>query len=399
MIDKADFLIIGAGVIGLSVARELQLRFPHDSVVVLERESSIGRHASGKNSGVLHSGIYYPRDSFKANFCKEGNRQWKEYCTERKLPLDLCGKMIVPRANSDHETLVLLENRAIANGIDVERVDKSQTSGIVNSQTDISYSLFVPSTASIDPIISLNSLRKDFIDRGGVIHLRSQVIDISESFILTLSGKKIGYSHLFNCAGSYADKLAHQVGVGMKYTLLPVKGEYSLIKDPIITPDYHIYPVPDLSFPFLGEHITRTFNKDLKIGPSSHPIFRVEGYGDSLNQNIRETLRIFSVYTRLFLSNRNNFRRLAINESIKSLFNLQSREVTKLFNGFNHDDVVNKYSSGIRPQLVDTLKNELVLDFVLETDNHITHVLNAISPAFTCAFPFARYIVDEALKK
>jgi len=399
VLDTTDFLIVGAGVIGLSVARELQKRFPCDHIIVLEKESKIGVHASGKNSGILHSGIYYPGDTFKASFCKEGNREWQQFCIERGLPLDQCGKMIVPRFNKDNDTLLLLEDRAIANGIAVERVDRKETEGMMNSKTDILYNLFVPSTASIDPLASLEYLRNDFISQGGVIQLDSDVRSISDNCALTTSGKRISFGHLFNCAGAYADQLAHQVGLGLNYTLLPVKGTYSLIKDPIVTPSYHIYPVPDLSFPFLGEHITRTFSGNLKIGPSSVPVFGLEGYSDSLGQDTKRMLKFFSVYMKLFVSNKHNFRKLAFSEAIKTLFNLQSREITKLFNAFERQTVINNYSSAVRPQLVDMSKNELVLDFVIESDATTTHVLNAISPAYTCAFPFARYIIDESIKK
>ena len=393
-----DYLIIGAGIIGLTVAREFQRQDPGARVMCIDKESSIGKHASGRNSGVLHSGIYYPSDSLKARFTREGNLAWQAYCDEKALPIDRCGKLIVARNQTEHNQLAILQARARDNEVSVKRMDTLQIQELEPRALTYKDALFVPSTATVDPMQLLGAQQADFVQAGGKLLLNHPYHGREENRIIRSGQERIKAGKVINCAGLYADKVAHDFGFGLRYTLLPFKGLYHYAKLDMIAPRCHIYPVPDLRNPFLGVHLTRTMNGGTKIGPTAIPAFWREHYGGLSGWRFNEFFEVISRELQMLVTNRNNFRSLAWQEIRKYRSQTMINEAAMLMAGVAITEFDRTGRPGIRAQLVERSNNQLVMDFVIEGDEYSTHVLNAISPAWTCAMPLSEYVVAQCLQ-
>lgn len=398
MIQTTDYLVIGAGIIGLTVARELQRRDAGAKVTVMDKESAIGQHASGRNSGVLHSGIYYPADSLKARFTREGNQAWQHYCDERGIPVDRCGKLIVARNAQEHEQLDTLEKRGAANGVPVHRLDLSQTRELEPRARTFQEALFVPSTATADPQVLLAAQRQDFIDAGGRLRGGCPYRCQQGGNIVQAGDERVQAGHVINCAGLYADRAAQDFGFGERYTLLPFKGLYHYAHPKAPPPNCHIYPVPDLRNPFLGVHFTRGLNGRTKIGPTAIPALWREHYGGLKGFRLGELAEVARRELHMLVTNRNHFRHLAWQEIRKYRLKHMLTDAATLMVGVESMGFKEPGRPGIRAQLVDRRRNELVMDFVVEGDEKSTHVLNAISPAWTCALPFAQHVVNQCLQ-
>lgn len=289
-----DFLVIGAGVVGLAIAREIKLRYPSQSVVVLEKEAAPGLHASGC-SGVLHSGIYYPAESLKARVCATGARELSEYCLERKLPIRRPGKILVPARASDAAQLDLLEQRGRKQGIEVFRLDGQQLSELephVRSATG--QALLVPSTAVVSCAAVIKELVKEVIASGVSLQTNTTIIEVdAEKRRLKTKEGEFTYGQVINCAGAHADRVAHLFGSARHYTVLPFRGSYWKL-DPRsnIQLRHLIYPVPDLRVPFLGVHTTTTIDGDIYLGPTATPALGRENYSGLKNVGIGEAVSI-----------------------------------------------------------------------------------------------------------
>jgi L-2-hydroxyglutarate oxidase LhgO len=204
----------------------------------------------------------------------------------------------------------------------------------------------------------------------------------------------IRFKHLINAAGLYADKVAHQFGVGGDYTLLPFKGLYLGYKDDGLVRT-HVYPVPDLKNPFLGVHLTKTVDGHVKVGPTAIPAFWREQYKGLANFSVSEFVDVLSSEARLFAVDSFNFRRLAFDELRKYYGSRMQDEAALLVKNLDSSKFSGFLSPGIRAQLLDRRTSKLVMDFVVEHAENSSHILNAVSPAFTCAFSFANFVVDE----
>jgi len=391
---RSDFLIIGGGIVGLSVALAIRRRWPGAAIVLLEKEGLCGQHASGRNSGVLHAGFYYAEDSLKARLTRIGNRRLTEYCLERELPIDRCGKLVVARTPEDLPRLDALANRAVANGVELYSVDESQAAEIEPRARTVDRALYSPATAVVDPGPVVEALAADAADLGITFATSTCYQGLDGTDVLTSRGR---YSSGFvvNAAGLYADRVAHDHGFGTDYRILPFKGLYlnSVGIGPPIRA--HVYPVPDPRYPFLGVHFTRTAAGGLKIGPTAIPALWREQYHVLGGFRFDEFRQIGLTETRMFMSNTLGFRSLAWSEmrkySKRGLMKLASRLIPDVWS--NRKWIWGR--PGIRAQLYHVDRQELVEDFVLEGDSRSIHVLNAVSPAFTCALPFADLVVDE----
>jgi len=246
---SVDYFIVGAGIIGLSVAKELKARRPKSKVLVLEKELVPGLHSSGRNSGVLHSGIYYPPDSLKAKVCRQGSLEMAAYCKERKLPLNQIGKILLPLNADDAHQLDLMEDRAPKNGVLVHRLDrKALSKKEPEARSATGEALFVPGTSVGDSSAVINSIYNECLLAGIEVKCSSVIsqVDISKKKVQLSDGTQLIYGHLINASGLHADSVAHQFSVGKKYTLLPFKGIYwKLSPDSGIRVNHLIYPVPD----------------------------------------------------------------------------------------------------------------------------------------------------------
>ncbi len=396
-----DYLIVGAGIVGLSIAKELKFRNPGASILVLEKEIVVGLHSSGRNSGVLHSGIYYPSESIKARVCRQGSIEMADYCLDRGLPLNRIGKVLVPVNCEDSSQLDLLQVRAEENGVAVERLDQKSLALIEpEARSATGEALFVPSTAVVDPVTVMRSILDDCITAGIKIQYSSLIDSADEKSkrVFLLDGSIIGYGHLINAAGLHADKLAHTFGVGFKYTLLPFKGIYwKLSPDSGLKINHLIYPVPDLRVPFLGVHTTTSTDGIIYLGPTAVPAFGRENYSGLQDVSFSEAVRISTILMTQIISGKGGFRRLAWQEGARYFKPWFVEAARQIIPRLKSHDLLPCTKVGIRAQMFDRQTKKLVNDFLVEKGHSSTHILNAISPAWTSAFSFSKYVCDEFL--
>jgi L-2-hydroxyglutarate oxidase len=394
IIDKAEILIVGAGIIGLTIAREL-VNAGFGDIVIIEKEPELGRHASGRNSGVLHAGIYYAPDSLKAKSCLNGNRLMRAYCLEKGLPLLESGKVIVTRTPEELPVLDELFRRATANGARVDIIDEKQLAAIEPNARTVERALFSHYTAVVDPKAVLQSLRTDLEGSGRVrLHTDCRLTDIKGSGTAVTSRGEIAFSRFVNAAGAYCDKVARLFGVGEKFRLIPFKGLYrQLRKDAPYTVNGNIYPVPDIRNPFLGVHFTRSVHGDVYLGPTAIPAFGRENYG-LLAGIDAEGFGILMEDLVMFLANP-QFRSVALTEPKKYIPSFFFRDAARLVKELRPADVAPSSKVGIRPQLVDWETKQLVMDFLVIAGGSSLHILNPISPAFTSSMDLARKIVAD----
>lgn len=389
-----DFLVVGGGVIGLSIARELRRRYPGETITLLEKERSVGEHASGRNSGVLHAGFYYTADSLKARFCRLGNLALHAYCDERGIPVNRSGKLVVAADGSELATLDELERRGKANGVPLKMVSEAEAREIEPRAITHERALFSPSTSSVDPSKVMAALREDAAREGIRIIESARFLGWPNGRVETTAGK-FWAGHVVNCAGLYADEVARAFGFCQSYRILPFKGLYLYSDEPPGALKVHIYPVPNIQNPFLGVHYTVTPDGHVKIGPTAIPAFWREQYGGLSGFDISEFLEIAWRGLGLFMGAGFDFRRLAVEELRKQSRAHMVALASKICRGVKLSDYNRWGRPGIRAQLLDVSKKKLEMDFVVEGDARSTHVLNAVSPAFTASFPFAQWVCDK----
>jgi len=389
-----DFLIIGAGVIGLNLALELKNRFSDSRVGVLEKETQPGLHASGRNSGVLHAGFYYTSDSMKARFCREGNQYLTNYCLEKKLPINHCGKLVVASDESELAGLDELFRRGQVNGVDLEEISEAEAKVIEPRVITYQKALYSPNTATISPGSVIKELIKDVNAAGIEIRTDTAFLGCQGDVVKTSQGD-IHAGYVINAAGLYADKIALSYGFSQEYRILPFKGLYLYAGHESAALNTNIYPVPNLEHPFLGVHFTVDVEGQTKIGPTAIPALWREQYGGMQNFNFSEMMEIAMRDIGLFIGNDFGFRKVALEELRKQSRQRMVELAGSMVKGVSHDGYVKWGRPGIRAQLVNIRKKALEMDFKLEGDDRSFHVLNAVSPAFTCSMPFSRFLVDE----
>src|SRR5688572_629743 len=391
---RSDFLVIGGGVIGLNIARGLRRTFPGVSVHLLEKEADCGLHASGRNSGVLHAGFYYSPDSLKAKFTWRGNRLLTEYCGERKIPLNKCGKLVVARDQADHTGLDELLKRGRANGIPLEEISEKDAKAIEPRAKTCERALFSPATSTVDPSLVMQAMKKDAVEEGVQIHCGARYLGSSKGQVKTTHGTyEVGY--VVNAAGLYADRIARDYGFSEHYRILPFKGLYLYSSEPAGSIRTNIYPVPDLRNPFLGVHFTVTNEGRAKLGPTAIPALWREQYGGVSRFSVGEFIEIAGRGLSLLGDAGFEFRRLAIEEVMKYSRRRMVSLASQLVEGVRLEQYSKWGKPGIRAQLLDIKKRRLEMDFVVEGDERSMHVLNAVSPAFTCSLPFAEYVCEK----
>lgn len=389
----ADYVICGAGIIGLTIAREL-LKSGAGSIIIFDKEHDLGYHASGRNSGVLHAGIYYDPGTMKAAMCLEGNRRMQAYCEEHDLPLFKSGKVIVTRTHSELGTLDELERRATTNGGTVSMVDDKELTEIEPNAKTVERALYSPLTAVVDPKAILKKLREELESSGKVRFFFDTHFLAAKNNAVRTSQGDIGYGMFINAAGAYSDKVAQAFGIAKNYRLLPFKGIYKVLKKPAADKIRgSIYPVPNIKNPFLGVHFTRSVHGDVYVGPTAIPAFGRENYG-ILKGLDSEWLSILLRDAHMLFEN-SKFRGVALEEPRKYFFKYFFKDAEKLVKHIAPHDFMDTPKAGIRPQLVDIESNQMVMDFLVEKHENTVHVLNSISPAFTSSMRFAELVVNE----
>ena len=394
---KTDILIVGGGIIGLSIARELNNRHPDSKITLIEKEATEACHASGRNSGVLHAGFYYTPDSLKSRFTVEGNKLLTDYCLKNNLSINRCGKVVVAKDEKERDGIFELKRRGDENGVVLELIDEKRLEELEPNARTFDKALYSPTTSVVNPEEVIGHIADALKGKVNIL-FNEKFIKTDDTNTVSTNTQKIKFRHLINSAGLYADKIAHQFGIGQKYTLIPFKGLYMEYKDSNLI-HKHIYPVPNLNNPFLGVHFTITISGKVKIGPTAIPAFWRENYEGISRFNLNEFLEVLWNEAKLFFTNAFNFRSLTFEEFKKYYRNYFIQQATHLVKKIDLNKFGGYLTPGIRAQLLDKKEMKLVMDFVVEHGENSTHVLNAVSPAFTSAFSFSKFIVDKVEEK
>lgn len=390
----ADFLVIGGGVIGLNISRRLRREYPDAKTVLIEKEADCGLHASGRNSGVLHAGFYYSPDSLKARFTRIGNQRLTEYCTNKKIPLNKCGKLVVAKSPAELAGLDELFKRGKTNGIPLEMITDKDAKSVEPRVKTYERALFSPSTATVDPTLVMKAMTKDALEEGVDIRCGVSYVGRRHKQVETSVGMfDVGY--VVNAAGLYADRIGRDFGFSDRYRILPFKGLYLYSSEAPGAIRTNIYPVPDLKHPFLGVHFTVAAGGAAKIGPTAIPVLWREHYTGAENFHLNEFLEVAARGLHLLARSQFDFKSLAIRELSKCSKAKMVSLASELMEGVRLEHYQRWGKPGIRAQLVDITKQKLEMDFVLEGDGKSMHVLNAVSPAFTCSLPFAEYVCER----
>ena len=394
---KYDFAIIGSGIIGLTLAFKLKQKFNNSKIAIFEKEPNSISHGSGRNSGVLHSGIYYEPGSLRANLCVTGVKELKEYIKSENLWINECGKLLLPTSEYSYSNLENLFNRAKKNGVEINKIKNEEIKRIEpNTNCQFEYGLHVPFTSVADPKEVSRSLIENLKKMNVEINYNSKILKISEQKLFT-QNNTIEAGHIFNCAGLFADEIAKNSNLEFRYSFLPFKGKYWKITNKSFKLNHLVYPIPDLRYPFLGLHSSHNRHGDFYIGPSSTPVFGREQYNGILGDNLKESISLIFNFSKKIIFNENKLRTLALQElsllTKRGFFN----QIKKMFNNINPDDLeLSDQKVGIRSQIFDPQSKNLVNDFVVINQKNTTHVLNAISPAWSASFAFADHLINEA---
>ncbi len=393
-----DFVVIGGGIVGLSTARALLERHPGARLAVLEKEGGWARHQTGHNSGVIHSGIYYKPGSLKARFCLEGARALVEFCRERGIEYEICGKIIVATEPGELQLLDDLHERGLKNGLAVEKLDPKQLKEAEPHATGLA-GLSVPSTGIVDYTRVANAFATLVEEKGGLLRTGTRVQSVSETgsaVEMRTNRGVIRARTLVNCAGLHSDRVARLCGVDPGTKIVPFRGEYyELRSEKRYLVKNLIYPVPNPNFPFLGVHFTRSVEGMVEAGPNAVLGLAREGYKktDFVLKDFVEEL----TYPALWRLARTNWR-TGIGEIHRSLSKKAFvRGLQKLVPEVEAGDIV-PIAAGVRAQAL-TKEGKLVDDFLISEGENSIHVLNAPSPAATAAIPIGEEIARRIVER
>jgi (S)-2-hydroxyglutarate dehydrogenase len=394
--DRCDLAIVGGGIVGLAVARELSRRSPGASVCVLERESEVGTHQTGHNSGVIHAGVYYQPGSLKARLCVEGARELYAYCAERGIASEQCGKVILATDSSELPRLEELERRGKANGVPgLRRIDSAGIEQIEPHARGIA-GLHSPNTGIVDFSAVARSYARDVLDAGGAIATGSEVTDVrinKRSLLLVHSAGATEAGNVIFCAGAWADRLAVAAGADPDPRIVPFRGAYlRLVPERTHLVRSLIYPVPDPSLPFLGVHLTKHIGGEVLIGPTALIAGARDAYrlATVRGKDALDTLTWPGTWRML----RRWWRTGATELSHAALRSAFVRAAARYVPELGPRDVEPAFA-GVRAQALGR-DGRLIDDFVFSATERALHVRNAPSPAATASLAIARHVADEA---
>jgi L-2-hydroxyglutarate oxidase len=394
--SKCDLAIVGGGILGLALARELTRRHPRQSVCVLEREDELGAHQSSHNSGVIHAGVYYQPGSLKARLCVEGAREMYAYCAEHEIPHEACGKLIVATERAELERLQELERRGHANGVPgLRRVDAQGIREIEPHARGIA-GLHSPATGIVDFAAVARSFARDALQAGAQVVSGCGVHSVragARSLRLEHARGATEATHALFCAGAWSDRLAVAAGADPDPRIVPFRGAYLRLeserRDLVRA---LIYPVPDPALPFLGVHLTRHIDGEVLVGPTALPVLARDAYrlGRLRREDALDTLRWPGTWRMLARWWRPGITELRHAASKAAFARAAGRYVPEL----RAEDVRPAFA-GVRAQAL-ARDGRLVDDFAFSATERALHVRNAPSPAATSSLAIARYVADRA---
>lgn len=391
---KFDYLIIGGGIVGLAVAHAILNKDPGARLALLEKENDWARHQTGRNSGVIHSGIYYKPGSLKAALCREGNRQLLEFCDAHGVRYELCGKVIVATKTSEIPLLENLYARGIANGLAIQRLSTGEVHEIEPHVTCLA-GLRVPSTGIVDYTQICRKLASLIQERGGELRLGAEVKKIrvsGGSALAETDREEFEASWIVNCAGLHSDRVAKLAGAKPEAQIVPFRGEYYELKPERRNLVQHlIYPVPDPEFPFLGVHFTRMLDGSVHAGPNAVLSLKREGYHRTAFdvRDFTDTM-LFPGFWRLAAKHG----RSGLAEMYRSLSKRAFvRSLQQLIPEVQEEDLVPS-AAGVRAQAL-RRDGSLVDDFLILPGERTIHVCNAPSPAATASLEIGRVIASQ----
>lgn len=391
-----DFGVIGGGIVGLATAMSLASLRPGASIVLIEKETALGRHQTGHNSGVIHSGIYYAPGSLKAKLCKEGASAVKEFCTEERIPFEICGKLLVATNALELQRMEALAERSVTHGIRFERLDAQELRRREPHIVGIG-ALYVDTTGIVDYKQVCEAMGRRIRQAGGRIEMEAAVtaIDETEPEVTIRAGEKQWQVRkLVACAGLQSDRLARLAGLKIEHQIVPFRGEYFELpaaKSDIVK--HLIYPIPDPGLPFLGIHLTRMIDGSVTVGPNAVLGFAREGYRKfSFDGADVAEFMSFPGFWRLIGKNLKSGITELTNSLIKSAYLAECRKYCPSLTAAD----LRPIEAGIRAQTV--MRNGgLSHDFMFLKSDRMLHVCNAPSPAATSAIPIGRMIAEQCV--
>ncbi|WP_439566335.1 L-2-hydroxyglutarate oxidase [Gloeocapsopsis crepidinum] len=389
-----DYAVIGGGIVGLAAAIAVGKRYPTARIVVLEKEQTWASHQTGNNSGVIHSGIYYKPGSYKAQFCREGNRSMVEFCQQHNIAHEVCGKVIV--ATEQHE-LPILENlyqRGLANGLKVNQLSAQQVKEI-EPHVQCLAGLRVPSTGIVDYKQVCQKYVEIFQAQAGELRLNTQVQKItsrSDYTVLETNNGTFETRFVINCAGLHSDRIARLTKANPEAKIVPFRGEYYELKpEKRYLVNSLIYPVPNPAFPFLGVHFTRMIDGTVHDGPNAVLSIKREGYHKT-DFNLRDLTEVmtYSGFWKLAAKHASEGLQEMVRSYSKTAF---VRSLQRLIPEVTEADVIPTHA-GVRAQALRP-DGQLVDDFLLVSSQNALHVCNAPSPAATSSLEIGKAIASK----
>lgn len=398
MSNEFDLVVIGGGIVGLAAAYQMNQTLPGLTIAVLEKETTLARHQTGRNSGVIHSGLYYKPGSIKAVTCTQGRGELIEFARARGIQHKICGKIVVATREAELPGLEKIYSNGAANGLEgIEHLDGNQIRQYEPYCAGIA-GLHVPQTGIIDyvcvaeklaEVISQNSGSKILIGHAVTGFMTNE----SKTLILTNRGNIIA-KHIINCGGLQSDRIARQAGVKNDIRIVPFRGDYlEMTESAAAKVNGLIYPVPDLNFPFLGVHFTRMIDGSVECGPSAVFSFAREGYS-KVAFNLRDTFDSLTfpgtikLFMRHMIFGMGEYARVFCKR-------LMLKQLRRLLPSLQMNDL-RLGKAGIRAQALDR-SGQLLDDFRIETKDNMVHVLNAPSPAATASLAIGRKITRTAM--
>ncbi|WP_327094856.1 L-2-hydroxyglutarate oxidase [Nocardia vinacea] len=389
-----DFCVIGGGIVGVATAHRILRRHPGASLVLVDKAEALATHQTGHNSGVIHSGIYYPPDSLKARLCRKGAAWTKEFAAAHGIPFEVCGKLLVATNAAEYRRMLALHERSVSNEVDVELVDTAELTRREPHVTGVG-ALFVPATGIIDFTRVTNALAEEVRAAGGEIVLNAEVTALTETADAVTAASPAGSwtaRTLVVCAGLQADRMAALAGLQTDFRIVPFRGEYYQLppsRSGLVRT--LIYPIPDPNLPFLGVHLSPMIDGTLTVGPNAVLGLAREGYRKS-SFDARDTRAVlgFPGFHRVARAHV----RTGLRELRNSLFKRGYLAECRRYCPELTIADLRPREAGIRAQAV-LRDGTLVHDFLIERTPRSIHVLNAPSPAATSAMPIAEYIVEQ----